>query len=394
MTTLLNLTTIFSNAFLLKVPGEFEVDQNNLRRILIMSYIMVPVHLAQIFIFYRALTSETLNSNGITVVWRLGIIYAHLSMLILVLIAGFIAIKLYRQQLERSSASRILTAVVAFLYLLFGAVVCIIDQLVTSSINPYLISSMAVGLVIVMHPYLSLIYYPLIYTFFHIMLPLTQKDPELISTVRVNGISAAAIGMGLALIIWRTSLLAIIQKNIIEQQKVELLDKNQQLEQMARTDMMTGLANRICFTEQTELEMARTRRAGNVSSVVLLDLDSIKIVNDRYGHPVGDQVLTTVADIIKNQLRSIDLAARFGGDEFALLLPDTDLKGAIMVAEKIRLAISGYTFADLDESLKITASFGVAPLKTGVISSFNSVYHEADKALYRAKEKGRNRVEC
>jgi diguanylate cyclase (GGDEF)-like protein len=65
-----------------------------------------------------------------------------------------------------------------------------------------------------------------------------------------------------------------------------------------------------------------------------------------------------------------------------------------MVAEKIRLAISGYTFADLDESLKITASFGVAPLKTGVISSFNSVYHEADKALYRAKEKGRNRVEC
>jgi diguanylate cyclase len=223
---------------------------------------------------------------------------------------------------------------------------------------------------------------------------LTQLDNSLISTVRVNGISAAAIGMGLALIVWRTTLMNINQKRIIEAQKEELIHKNRQLEKMARTDMMTGLRNRMSFTEETEKEMARSRRTGNTSSIVLFDLDKIKKVNDQYGHPAGDQVLKSVAELIRGQLREIDLAARFGGDEFALLLPDTDLQGAIKAAEKIRLAISEHHFTLLNKSLRITASFGVAVLNNNDKQSFNSLYQEADQALYRAKKEGRNRVEC
>lgn len=393
MNLIRTLPEMVNKLLLFDHPFEAEIDQNNLRRIIILFYLMVPVHLVHIIIFYQAMAGDSAALDDITTTWRLGIIYAHLAMLILALLAGLLASFLYRKKLDSGSAVRILAAIVAFLYLLFGALVCIIDQLVTSSINPYLISSMAVGLVILLHPYLTLLYYPLIFFFFYYLVPLTQQDSSLITTVRANGVSAAAIGMGLALIVWRTNLMTLTQSKTIEQQKEELVAKNRQLEKMARIDMMTGLYNRMSFTEETEKELARTRRTGNDSTIVLLDLDNIKKINDQYGHPAGDQVLVAVAELIKSQLRSVDLAARFGGDEFALLLPDTDLQGALKVADKVRLAIANHYFPLDDENLRITASFGVAVLNSGDDQSFNSLYQEADQALYRAKNEGRNRVE-
>jgi len=393
MNLIRTLPKMVNKLLLFDHPFEAEIDQNNLRRIIILFYLMVPVHLVHIIIFYQAMAGDSAALDDITTTWRLGIIYAHLAMLILALLAGLLASFLYRKKLDSGSAVRILAAIVAFLYLLFGALVCIIDQLVTSSINPYLISSMAVGLVILLHPYLTLLYYPLIFFFFYYLVPLTQQDSSLITTVRANGVSAAAIGMGLALIVWRTNLMTLTQSKTIDQQKEELVAKNRQLEKMARIDMMTGLNNRMSFTEETEKELARTRRTGNDSTIVLLDLDNIKKINDQYGHPAGDQVLVAVAELIKSQLRSVDLAARFGGDEFALLLPDTDLQGALKVADKVRLAIAKHYFPLDDENLRITASFGVAVLNSGDDQSFNSLYQEADQALYRAKNEGRNRVE-
>jgi hypothetical protein len=166
MPFLSKLQQAFSEALLLDHSTEAEIDQNNLRRIIILFFIMVPVHLVHIIIFYQAMIGESSTSDSVTTTWRMGIIHAHLAILTLALFAGLLATYLYRKKIDSGSTVRILTAIVAFLYLLFGALVCIIDQLATSSINPYLITSMAVGLVFVLHPYLVLLYYPLIYAFF------------------------------------------------------------------------------------------------------------------------------------------------------------------------------------------------------------------------------------
>ncbi len=383
----------FKKALFLDKPREKELDQNNFRRVLIMFYIMVPVHVAQILFFVQALVTDNYTSATPGYAWRLGIIYAHTLTLFIALIVGSIAIIFKNKGLDSSPSSRILTASAALLYLFFGATVCVIDQMVTPSINPYLIASIAVAVVIVLHPYLSIIYYPMVYLFFYFALPLTQGDTDLLATVRVNGISAAAIGLGMSLIVWQTASRSLAQKNMIEKQKEELLEINRQLKEAASTDMLTGLSNRMIFTEFTEKELAKISRTGNKSAMILLDLDGIKSINDHYGHPVGDLVLKTVSKTIKEELRASDTLARFGGDEFAVLLPETTADKAIMIAERVRMAISKLLYPSTGEKFTITASFGVAELSGEKNSTFDSIYREADLALYRAKELGKNRVE-
>jgi len=383
----------FKKALFLDKPREKELDQNNFRRVLIMFYIMVPVHVAQILFFVQALVTDNYTSATPGYAWRLGIIYAHTLTLFIALIVGSIAIIFKNKGLDSSPSSRILTASAALLYLFFGATVCVIDQMVTPSINPYLIASIAVAVVIVLHPYLSIIYYPIVYLFFYFALPLTQGDTDLLATVRVNGISAAAIGLGMSLIVWQTASRSLAQKNMIEKQKEELLEINRQLKEAASTDMLTGLSNRMIFTEFTEKELAKISRTGNKSAMILLDLDGIKSINDHYGHPVGDLVLKTVSKTIKEELRASDTLARFGGDEFAVLLPETTADKAIMIAERVRMAISKLLYPSTGEKFTITASFGVAELSGEKNSTFDSIYREADLALYRAKELGKNRVE-
>lgn len=188
-------------------------------------------------------------------------------------------------------------------------------------------------------------------------------------------------------------MITLLHKRLIKTQHQELENKNKQLQDMVRTDVLTGLYNRMRFTEFVELELARIKRSGEESSLIFLDLDHFKSVNDTYGHPSGDLVLKWVAGVIKGQLRTTDILARFGGEEFSILLPDTSLEGACMVAEKTRAALESCSFIGQMEDLQITASFGVTSLKKDEPDAFNLAYREADKALYQAKNKGRNRVE-
>ena len=177
------------------------------------------------------------------------------------------------------------------------------------------------------------------------------------------------------------------------------------LEELAGKDMLTGLDNRLRFTETVMSEYARVCRTGEKSSLLLMDLDRFKDVNDTFGHPVGDTVLAKAAAVIRANVRDTDHVARFGGEEFIILLPGTSTEGARMAAEKIRSAVSECTFPAPAEELRITASFGVAPLvedESSVSCSDGSpkpatrvdqAYQKADEALYRAKRNGRNRVE-
>ncbi|SIQ69169.1 diguanylate cyclase (GGDEF) domain-containing protein [Alkalispirochaeta americana] len=177
----------------------------------------------------------------------------------------------------------------------------------------------------------------------------------------------------------------------------QINEQARRLEELAGQDSLTGLNNRLRFNTLVQNELARTRRTGEPAFLVILDLDYFKNINDTCGHPGGDAVLVGVSRVIQEQLRSTDHAGRFGGEEFALLLPDTNPEGAIQVAEKIRCAIMDCPVPGGEAVSPVTASFGVAPLRVqdGVSDEdlFHRVYTEADQALYLAKQRGRNRVE-
>jgi diguanylate cyclase (GGDEF)-like protein/PAS domain S-box-containing protein len=166
----------------------------------------------------------------------------------------------------------------------------------------------------------------------------------------------------------------------------------EELERQAHLDYLTGLPNRRSFMERGAVELSRTLRYNNSISIIMLDIDLFKQINDAYGHQVGDQVLKTLAMIFQEVLRNDDISGRLGGEEFGIVLPETRIDKAAEVAERLREVIST-TEVSLPMGLKIhfTASIGIASL-VDKNSSFNMLLDESDKALYRAKQAGRNKV--
>jgi two-component system chemotaxis response regulator CheY len=167
----------------------------------------------------------------------------------------------------------------------------------------------------------------------------------------------------------------------------ELERKNQLLAELATTDELTGLKNRRRFREDLELQFQIAIRQSIPLSVVMLDVDRFKSLNDEFGHPAGDLVLKGVADILKAGLRGQDTPARYGGEEFVLLLPGTEGRNATIVAERLRGSLSRVE----PSPRPITASFGVAELHRQHRSP-DDLVAEADRALYVAKQQGRDRV--
>ena len=163
------------------------------------------------------------------------------------------------------------------------------------------------------------------------------------------------------------------------------------VERQALVDSLTGLANRRSFEETLRAEVARAGRYGDPMSVVLADLDDFKRVNDRYGHPVGDVVLKTFAAALRRTVRESDTAGRWGGEEFALVLPSTDLDGALRLAERARAALAAEAVQLPDgSSINVSASFGVASFPDW--DEPGELLAAADSALYEAKRSGKNRV--
>jgi diguanylate cyclase (GGDEF)-like protein len=162
---------------------------------------------------------------------------------------------------------------------------------------------------------------------------------------------------------------------------------------LATVDALTGCMNRRAFTERLERELDRVRRYSVKLSVMMIDLDHFKDVNDSHGHIVGDSVLRQLGDILRDEVRSVDLAARYGGEEFVILLPDTDLEGSVAFAERLRKRVEEHDFAETGDPLRITVSVGVASASVeGGLTEPESLIAKADEALYRAKNDGRNRV--
>ncbi len=173
---------------------------------------------------------------------------------------------------------------------------------------------------------------------------------------------------------------------------VTLRQASSELEKLVHTDTLTGLFNYRHFALVLEQELERTRRTGHPTSMILMDLDFFKRVNDTWGHESGNLVLRQSAELIKKTLRKIDIPCRYGGEEFAVILPGTNLPLAVSVANRLRNSIMS-TPVDLgDEQIEYTASMGVDSYVMGDAVNAEDFVKQVDAQLYRAKDEGRNRV--
>jgi len=169
----------------------------------------------------------------------------------------------------------------------------------------------------------------------------------------------------------------------------ELEATNSRLKEYSFKDEVTGLYNRRFFSMRLDEELARYRRFNHPTSVVLLDLDGFKAVNDDLGHAVGDETLRDIAQILQKHSRGINVVSRYGGDEYAILLVETSKAGARLYAERIRQVISTFPFS---HGKPITASFGVASVPDDEAGTAEDLFRAADEALYAAKRAGKNQV--
>ncbi|HTO57461.1 MAG TPA: diguanylate cyclase, partial [Pseudomonadales bacterium] len=181
--------------------------------------------------------------------------------------------------------------------------------------------------------------------------------------------------------------IALVLRDITEITKIK-----EDMQRLAHTDFLTGLHNRRFFMQRLTEETERVKRGSLPMSVLLLDMDSFKSINDTHGHDVGDRVLQVIASVTQEVKRLSDVAARIGGEEFAMLLPDTDREGAIKLAQRLRRTITEQMIADArGQPIYVTASIGVATMSHND-RGIDHILTHADRALYRAKDNGKNRV--
>lgn len=174
--------------------------------------------------------------------------------------------------------------------------------------------------------------------------------------------------------------------------KEELIEANQKLQELVEIDDLTGLFNMRSIFQKLEFEMERGKRFGRPVTVVMIDMDRFKLVNDGHDHLFGSYVLSEVGKIIKSSTRTVDIPARYGGDEFLIVLSETPLAGVEMFCERLRKKIEQMTFTQGADTINLTLSIGFASTNTNEDLPAKELVRRADSALYEAKRQGRNRV--
>ncbi len=192
-------------------------------------------------------------------------------------------------------------------------------------------------------------------------------------------------------------LIASVKSNlkikILQDELVAAQKKLQVLETLSNIDPLTGLYNRRFFVNALEKEFERLKRYNRTLSLLMIDMDHFKSINDKCGHPVGDRVLTVVSRILTTGLRRMDVCARYGGDEFITMLPETDKTGAVAVAQRYLNKIREYAATDICGKIKsVSCSIGIAYLPESAINSISDFLKSADEALYISKNTGRNKI--
>ncbi|MEG6521280.1 GGDEF domain-containing protein [Desulfotomaculum sp. 1211_IL3151] len=353
----------------------------NTNRIYYLSIIAIPLRIINIFLFTLTVSHDTL----VLKTWSQGIIASHFILLIF-MIGFFLTTRKLKNRKEPNTTMFVLQYIAVIVIMASGIAIVTLDQLVTTNITPFLLICLISGVVFLIKPLISFIIYLTSYVAYYYLIALTITNQQVLLSNRVNGITAVGLGFLLSIILWHYNYTNITQRWRIERQQ-------KQLEQMAYYDPLTSLPNRRFFDKLIKQEFSSMQRQGHESVIIILDIDNFKNVNDTYGHPVGDNILRQLAILLANNVRESNTVSRFGGEEFVILMPETSLEEGYAFAERLRKLIMEERFIIGSIKLRITSSFGVSLLSDIKSESLEDYYYLADKALYLAKQCGKNRVE-
>ncbi len=219
--------------------------------------------------------------------------------------------------------------------------------------------------------------------------PYKKNKQTLLRTALITSVIALFIALFIARVIYNSA----IKQSEEEKKRLEKLVKERtlEIEFLSKTDTLTGLWNRGYLEEMLTIEYERARRYEHHVSVAVIDLDYFKQVNDNYGHLAGDEVLRQISQKIKNSIRKTDFVGRYGGEEIVIIFPETDIKTAQTICNKIRQSIEKTSIIFESHTIKVTSSIGISSLQPEHKDS-HAIFSEADEALYAAKDKGRNKV--
>lgn len=285
---------------------------------------------------------------------------------------------------KRLDTSRQMMRFIDYFYLMvvliFGCSLSVVPQNEIVTINTYIIVVFGSAAFIFIPPLASAAIYLSVYLGFFLALPYYQANNDIVEILRVNAFIMNFFAWLLSRIGYRARIVSLINKKEIE-------TKNLLLKKLAIKDSLTSLINHENSYKRLHEEVKRSKRIKYPLSVMMLDIDNYKAVNDQHGHQVGDEVVVQVSNIILDTCRTTDIIGRYGGDEFITILPNTAIDDAVSLAERVRMNIKNTEFKN---GVHITVSGGIAEFHG---ESVDELIKNADTLLYKAKANGRNRFE-
>ncbi len=361
-----------------------------LRRARALTWLGVPLHAA---IAWWLSQYQAPEGQPKMQAWADALTGLQASVALGLLVFGVMAHALLRRKAGDSVAGLAVQTAFCATYLAFGAAAAIQDVGVGNGIATFLVICMGTAVLSLMRPGFSVPVFAAAFVVFWTILRGSAVDAALLASLQIQAIAVVLIAQLISVMMWHQYTRTVLLQRKLELSNAALLVKQQELERLAERDTLTGLYNRRKFLQLAQQELDRRARMPSDLCVLMVDLDYFKRVNDKYGHPMGDLVLQQVAARLAANVRSTDVLARIGGEEFIVLMPITERAGALHLAEKIRAAIGGQPL-DLPGGLQVamTTSLGVTGVQAQQQAPLNSLYTAADQALYSAKAQGRNQV--
>jgi diguanylate cyclase (GGDEF)-like protein len=370
------------------VQGEATLE--TLRRFRIFAAIMLAVNLAYIAEFWFHISpSET----AVRASWANAVGWAHCLCAATMVVLGYLLYRCDTRSQRSSWQALALQILFCASMLLFAIALSVIDQMVTPNTTNFATICLLVAMTSLMRPTITLVLFLAAYFLFFQALAMTQPDPNLLALARSHSVSAVLMSIVASAVVWRQFVTAVLLRRELVRSHQSIADKQSELEYLATHDTLTGLYNRREFMRLAEMELARGARLPADVCARMVDLDFFKKINDQYGHPAGDAVLQQIAAMLTAGVRSTDVVARMGGEEFIVLLPSTTTEGALALAEKLRCAIRTQQLKVQSLLVPVTVSIGVSAITKAQRSTVAELYTAADQALYAAKHGGRDRVE-
>ncbi|WP_051560329.1 GGDEF domain-containing protein [Clostridium beijerinckii] len=361
-----------------------DINVTNLERMKLILIIFIIVEI--LFILFNDI--PYLINHSSNVIWNDSKYFILHSLNVIVSFVGIILIKLLTKYSKNKFRlmNKLLIPTLTILILSSMAIISALDQAKPGNVSSVFIANLIIfSSIIMLRAPLNLAVYSIPFLAYLSGLVIFQNDINLLVTNIINGFI-----FFLAIIIISTGVYNSNYEKIA--QNIILREINTKLNYISSHDSLTELLNRRSFSNHVSEKMRIIGKSKKVASLILIDVDHFKHVNDKFGHSVGDTVLKEISNIIIKHIKTTDLATRWGGEEFLIFLFETSINEACVLAENIRQEIQNKVIVTDKFQIQITASFGISLLKDNFSKSFDTSFKSADVALYKAKSQGRNRI--